>query len=208
MAFKMTASSGGDFTPAPAGNHLGVCTRVIDRGTHQPPFPDARPRREVAISWEIDERMEDGRPFLCTAYLNLSMNEKATLRHWLEAWRGRAFGESEDFNIANILGKSCLVTVTHTDQGKAKVAGIGALPKGMQPMAAKGELMAFDLDDPDWRIFDQLHERTQQEISSSPEYARARNAGRPQASAAQQHPAPADYDAGEGGDPFEEDISF
>ncbi len=67
-----------------------------------------------------------------------SMNEKANLRHHLEAWRGKTFTdeEAEAFDVSAILGKPCMLTVMHTQKdGKtyANIAGLGAIPKGINP---------------------------------------------------------------------------
>ena len=35
------------------------------------------------------------------------------------------------FDLVNILGKPCMVTVAHNEKGKAKVIGVSGLPKGV-----------------------------------------------------------------------------
>jgi len=131
-----------DFKPVPAGTHLAVCTMLIDVGL-QPGFENGPPQRKVYIGFEVPaERVEftdkngdkvEG-PSRIGRFYTASFNEKATLRHHLAAWRGRDFtpAELKGFDLFNILGKSCLINVTHkTTDTKvyANIQAIMALPK-------------------------------------------------------------------------------
>ena len=64
----------------------------------------------------VDELMEDGKPFIVQQRYTWSMSEKAKLRADLESWRGKAFEERDfgTFNIKNVLGKPCVLTIVHT----------------------------------------------------------------------------------------------
>ena len=116
----LPAPTESSFTPVPAGTHLGICFRVIDLGTQQTTFNgDTKTAHKVLISWEIpDEVMGDGRPFMISQSYTWSMHEKATLRKSLEAWRGVAFTDRDfgpgGFDIKNIIGKACTLSVVHT----------------------------------------------------------------------------------------------
>ena len=62
--------SGGDFTPAPEGTHIGRCVKVIDLGT-QPGsqmYPD--PKHKVMVAWELPSELHEYNgeqlPFLVT----------------------------------------------------------------------------------------------------------------------------------------------
>lgn len=148
------------FETCPAGNHLALCYAVIDLGMQERDWQgEVSVKRRVRISWELaEELMTDGRPFSASKEYTLSLNEKATLRHDLEGWRGRAFTEDElaGFDLANVLGKPCLVNVVHQQKRDgtgfyAKVIGITRIPKGMSitGIPKVNVPLWFSLDEPD-----------------------------------------------------------
>jgi hypothetical protein len=60
----------------------------------------------------------------------LSLHEKASLRKILQSWRGKAFTPEElkKFDVTTILGKPCLITVTHEPKdGGGVYANVGAV---------------------------------------------------------------------------------
>ena len=175
-------NDGGDFTPAPAGNQLSTSYAVIDLGTqHQDAFTwEGKPiaesnKPQILIMWEIPAELVeiDGKeqPAMISKFYNAFFSERASLRIHLEAWRGKAFSEEElcGFNIGNLLGKACMVNVIHND-GKAKVAGIAALPKGMSMPEQYNPSIMFDLENYDQAVFDNISEGIQNIIKRSPEW--------------------------------------
>ena len=140
-------TGGGDFTPCPAGVHIGVCYALLDLGTQNGEYKGEPTRKhEVYIGWEIPSEMveieRDGEkvevPMTVGKFYTLSLNKKANLRKHLDAWRGKDFTEKEleGFDLYSILGAACQVQVTHytkagADKESAKVDAIMALPKGM-----------------------------------------------------------------------------
>src|SRR5690606_20723228 len=119
-------TGGGEFKQAPTGNHVARCIRLIDLGTQHSEYQgQPNVRNQVLISWELcNELMEEGKPYIVSHFYTNSLNEKATMRAHLEAWRGRAFTEAEckGFDLNNVLGKPCMLTVIHAPNGKAKVS--------------------------------------------------------------------------------------
>lgn len=137
---------GGDFTPCPAGVHIGVCYTVLDLGTQVGEFKgDATRKHEVYVGWEIPAELvtieRDGKdvevPMTVGKFYTMSLNKKANLRKHLDAWRGKDFTEKEleGFDLFAVIGKACQIQVTHyvKADGKenAKVENIMALPKGV-----------------------------------------------------------------------------
>lgn len=133
---RMAKDSGESFPQAPTGTHIARCFRLIDLGTQHGEYQGMpNTRNQVLVSWELPtELMEDGKPFAVSQFYTNSLNEKATLRHHLEAWRGKQFSDDElnGFDLMNILGKGCMVTVTANEKGKAKVSAVSGLPKSVQ----------------------------------------------------------------------------
>ena len=185
MSWTMKATSGGDFESPPEGTHNAVCVGLIDKGTHRREFNgEAKMRRELMISWEIDEQRNDGKRFRVGSTYTLSFNEKAKLRQHLEAWRGKKMGDGEDFDLAAILGKPCMLTLAKNDRGYVNVVGVAGLPKGMAPIAPEDGVICFNLDSPDNAEFEKLSEKMQEYIAESPEYERWRKRSSAPAAAA------------------------
>lgn len=158
LTVKETGGNGG-FDPIPAGVHRAVCCGIIDLGTQYNKVYDKAQHR-VMIQFELpDERIEfekDGQkqegPRLMSKEYTASLGAKANLRKDLEAWRGRAFTKEEldGFDLANIMGKGCMLNVVHNENnGKtyANINGIMPLYKGMEPPQAEKQLsFSFDED--------------------------------------------------------------
>lgn len=172
-------TEGGNYDPCPAGNHLAVCYSVVDLGTQENNYQgDIKIQRKIKLSWEVpEERMSDGRPFSLSKTYTLSGHEKSTLRKHLDSWRGKRFSEEDfdKFDIKNLLGKGCMISVIHTDGDKvfANVDAIASLPKGMAAAEPENEIIYFSLDPSEFSMetFAKLHEKTQEKIQESPEWA-------------------------------------
>jgi len=135
--------------PAPAGLHQAVCAFVEDIGDED--FKnDGKWKRKVVICWELGELMDDGRPWMISQRYTASLNEKATLRHHLESWRGRPFTENEleAFDLETIRGVGCQLQIIHKvkESGgkKATILAIVPLPKGV------AALPIHNIDPPKW----------------------------------------------------------
>ena len=172
---------GADFKLAPQGTWPAVCTRIVDLGTqHNPRFDNYA--HKIMIVWELhdEECMTDGddpKPMTIAGFYTWSMSTKANLRKMLEAWRGKAFSEADfgKFDIANLLGKACLVQVTHNKDGDktyTNVTSVMKLPKGIKTPTAEGEtqLLWLNADIFDQELFDRLSDKMQDKIKKSPEY--------------------------------------
>jgi hypothetical protein len=171
---------GGDFTPVPEGTHFAVCDMVVDLGKQRTTYMgDTTIKHQVYIRWQIPaERTEwtDGDgvkhegPMVIGKTYTASLNEKANLRKDLQAWRGKAFSEDElmKFDIANLLGASATITVTHKPREGggvyANVSSIGGLPKGSAKIAAEGKTIMFGEDDQD--SFDDLPKWLREKIDA------------------------------------------
>lgn len=173
---------GGDFKRCPPGTHIAVCNLVADLGLQQTGFG---PKHKVYIRFELPhERTEyerDGQklegPMTIGANFTVSLSRKATLRGMLESWRGRQFNkeELEGFDLVNVLGAPCQVSVVHETGNNgdmyANIKAIVPLPKGMQRPKAENPLLKYSPDDeadyerlPDW-----IKEKIRSQLSSTPE---------------------------------------
>lgn len=132
-----------EFTPAPEGLHQAVCCDVVDLGLVQTPWGE---KSQVEIRWQLDGEDETReRRYMVSKRYTLSLNEKATLRQHLEAWRGRKFTpkELEGFDLEVLLGVNGQVQVVHvlTEKGNifANVQAVVPLGKGMTKMRPSEE---------------------------------------------------------------------
>ena len=174
---------GGNFTPAPAGNHVARCYSIIDLGTqHSDQFTwegstiPATDRPQILIMWELPNSLVDvegeQQPAVTSHFYNMYFNDKARLRKDLESWRGRQFTQDElrGFDISNVIGHPCMLNVTHNDKGKAKITSVAAMPQGLAAPEQINESLMFTLDNYNKETFDKISEGIQNIIKRSPEW--------------------------------------
>lgn len=168
----------GDFRSVDAGTYPARCIRLIDIGTQHGEYQGTETvRKQVIIAWELPSELITagdfiGQPYTVSRFYTASLSKKAALRKDLESWRGRAFSEDElsGFNLRNILDKCCLLSVIHNEQGRAKVGGVMALPKGMAVPERVNSLVCFDMSDYDNEQFSKLSEGIRGLIQQSDEW--------------------------------------
>jgi hypothetical protein len=142
---KFAAKASKDFETAPAGNHVAICTGIVDLGI-QPGsgmYPD--PKHQVYLRFELPTEsvtyQKDGKdvtgPMSVGRTFTASMSEKANLRKLVESWFGKKFQSDDaaaDFDLKTLLGRKCLLNIQHTEKGGKTYANINAatpIPKGM-----------------------------------------------------------------------------
>ena len=188
MALTASDTGGGNFKRVPAGAHIARCFSLIDCGTQTTNGQyGVTTNRKIRLAWEIfgeDENNEplvieyngEVKPMTINKTYTLSLGEKASLRKDLSALRGRDFTEEElkGFDLKTIVGAYCMINVTVTESGGktySNVAGISPLHKSMTKPAAVHQNQIFDLDDIDLFLFESFHEKLQDYIKQSPEWA-------------------------------------
>ena len=178
---KFQASSGEGFKSPDAGLYVGVCTKIIDIGTHDGLYG---PKHQVVIFWELSEEMDDGRPFQVNKWYNFTLgspDKPSNLRKDLVAWRGKQFTPEEEngFEAKNILGKCCTINmVLHKDGSKTGVGTVTGLMKGQAAIKPVDKPVIFSIDEWDQAVFDGLTDFWKKQIMTSEEYAH-RNHGEP-----------------------------
>lgn len=173
-------SGNSEFKQPSAGTHVARCFRMIDLGTQHGEYQgQPNVRNQVLITWELpNELMDDGKPFIVSHFYTNSLNEKATLRAHLESWRGAQFTEAEakKFDLMNILGKPCMLTIVANEKGKAKVASVSAMPRGMSAPEQVNPSSVFWIEEWDQAAFDAMPKGIREIIEKSDEY-KARSKG-------------------------------
>ena len=166
---------------APQGNHVAVCYKMIELGTITETFKsESVTRHRVIIGWELsNELMEfDGveKPIVVSKEFTLSMNEKATLRKFLESWRGQEFTEEQakSFDITKLMGVPCMVNLIHVTSGSGNqyesITSVTPLPKGMEKPTQINPTFEFSLGEFDQEKFDTFPDFIKDKITSSVEY--------------------------------------
>lgn len=167
----------GNFEMPPSGPIAARCSKLIDLGTQESTYEgETKHQRKLLLSWELAEVRTDGAPFVISRRFGLSLHEKAALRGFLQAWRGRPFTAEElaGFDLRRLLAAPCLLNVMHTQRnGKdyANIASISPLPKGMTAPELSAPGVVFDIDAPDApSVIETLSEGLQETIAASPEW--------------------------------------
>jgi hypothetical protein len=192
MGFIASDSGGGSFKRVPQGVFVGRCYSLVDLGTqHTSGQYGDKFQHKIKISWELFGEEEDGTPLtidvdgalmpltISKSY-TVSLHEKSSLRRDLAAWRGKDFtdDEAQAFDVSKLIGAYCMINVTEsTTNGKtySNVAGITPLPgalKNAKPEPVHANVK-FDLDAPDMKVFATFHDKLQEAIKRSPEWAKS-----------------------------------
>jgi hypothetical protein len=123
---------------------------VVDLGEVEVTFQGKTQRKhKVAIVWQLDEEMADGRPFLVRRRFTCSLHPKSALRQILEAWRGRAFSDQElaGFDLETLIGVGAIVSLIHeTRDGTtySNVSTVMKLAKGMTSTSVRDYVRVCD----------------------------------------------------------------
>lgn len=193
MGFIAKDSGGeGNFKKVPPGVYVARCYSLIDMGTQTTEGQyGTKDQHKIRIGFEIFGDDDEGNsltidmdgksmPLTINKTYTLSLHEKSGLRKDLAAWRGRDFTEEEAraFDVSKLLGVYCMVNVTTSENnGKTytNIAGLTPLPQALKNAKPAGvhEVVMFDLDAPNWEVFQGFHEKLQESIKKSPEFAMA-----------------------------------
>jgi len=125
--------------------HQGVCVDVIDYGLITVEYQGRKKQQhKIGVVWQVEAKMDDGRPFTVRKRYTLTLDERGTLRKDLQSWRGVPFTDEElkGFDVEKLIGANCLLNVTHaTRDGKtyANVDAIMPLHKGMPKLAPSAD---------------------------------------------------------------------
>ncbi len=224
MTKMKISSSGGSFQDPELGTFAGCCVRIIDLGTQTNEFEGKKTtKRQLMLGWELhgdsvdsdasgymtgdDGRPDPNRPFLVSAFLTASFHPEATLRKYMESWRGVPFTEeqiheyeNEGFDWSVMLGKPCMVNMGPNKNGKIRVRTVSRLQKNIERPVPVNPLTVFMLDEFDLNVFNSLPEGIRNMIATSPEY---RAATHPMGSDLKGSPVKISDDV-----PFDDDIPF
>lgn len=198
MAGKIIAKDNGggaDFEVPEAGNYLARCFQMVEVG-HILAFKDDKKKtHKVILGFELPTLMaefkagEGEKPYYVNKEMTLSLNKKASMRKFLEDWRGKPLTEEEasEFELTVLVGAPCWLNIKHR-QGKGDkadrtyldIAGIAPLKKSeratMPAQVNKSQVLAYDAFD--WNLLGTLPNYIQDKIKSADEYNAMVGAGK------------------------------
>lgn len=184
---SITAKSEGTgraYEPVPAGTYIARCISMVHIGTIMDSYQgESKLMNKVRVTWELPTEQKvfseelGEQPYVLGKEFNLSLNEKATLRKFLESWRGKPFTDQEAkaFDITVLLDKPCMLNVIHKTSkasGKtyAEIASVSPMMKGIQCPLRINDLFQFSYEPfEEWR-FNELPEWLREKVKTSLEY--------------------------------------
>lgn len=113
------------------GTHLCALSGLAFLGRHLNAYSN-KEQELVGLAWETQESDADGRPLVVLETLNYSLYERSKLYGRLVALMGGQ-EPAPGFDFRHLLGRSALLTLTHTYKGEktyANVTAAGPLPRG------------------------------------------------------------------------------
>jgi hypothetical protein len=141
----LTLKEGTAFKLVPAGQYNAVCVDVVDLGIVKTTWQgNEREVHKCRIVFELDAvDRESGKRLTIGAYHTASLGEKANLRKFLEAWRGRPFTAEElkGFDTEVLIGVGALIQVVHATKGDKTYDNINSImvpPRSMKWLEPSG----------------------------------------------------------------------
>lgn len=177
MAIVARESGGGERKLIPADSHRAVCDMIVDLGMQ--PSELYGPKHQVYIRWclpdeqieytDKDDNQKKG-PMVTGGFYTVSLHEKSKLRPMLESWRGQAFTEAElaGFDINDVAGKACLLSVIHKEKGgkmRDVISAVSKLPKGIDTPKLPADQPPMIYDDDHQHNFNNLPEWLQKTVN-------------------------------------------
>jgi hypothetical protein len=180
---KATNKGGSNYEPIAAGTYAARCYQMIHIGTSEENIlGQVKKLNKVRITWELPTetkvfKEENGeQPHVISKEFTLSMNEKATLRKFLEGWRGKSFTEkeAESFDITVLLGKPCMLSIIHKQAKNgntyAEISSVSSVPKGMNVPDQINPLKELNYDKFDWELFETLPDFIKDKMKQTDEF--------------------------------------
>lgn len=166
-----------EYEVAPEGTQAAICYGVVLMGTMKTSFGD---KKKIRLIFELhgDQMMKDGRPFSVSQDFTFSSNEKASLRNFIESWRGKKYTTPElkelgGLPISKLIGQPALLSISHTpnDDGVwVNIASIMRLPKGMPEPEIVNTKVVYNVDNHDEDEFKKLGKKLQERIQGTNEW--------------------------------------
>lgn len=166
----------------PEGSYDAICYGVVELGTHTRVSKfGTKTNPEIMLMFEIPELEmtyeKDGKEVTAPRVINQKFNQfmadKANLRKFLEAWRGKSFTdeEVETFSVDNVLGKGITLAIEHSQDGKyANIKSVAPLHKSVKLGKPYNPIINFGISDIHSEAFNDLYDWLKKIIMDSEEF--------------------------------------
>jgi hypothetical protein len=120
-------------------------------------------------------KTDDGKPLIVSKRYTVSLGDQARLRQDLESWSNKKMSpeERKKFDLKDLLGKFCMVNITHSEDGKyANISGISPVPSALRNVQPQGvnPTLHFWLNEFDQAKYDALPKYYKEKIAESSEW--------------------------------------
>ena len=173
-----------EFKIAPVGLHMARLFKFVDLGHQAIEWAGTtKIMHKVDLVWELhgdDEdgnplTTDDGKPLIVTKRYTVSLGDQARLRQDLESWSNKKMTteDRKNFDLKNLLGKFCMVNITHSEDGKfANISGISPVPSALRNSQPEGinQTKSFWLQDYKQEEYDELSKYYKDKIAESSEW--------------------------------------
>lgn len=169
-------------TLVPAGTNIARVIGLIYIGTIESEWQGKKKELyKVRISWELPTKThvfkegEAARPFTISKEFTFSMGPKSNLRPFVEGIIGTSLTDEEayGFDLNNLLGQACLLSVAHEDGKEGKFAVVKSATQLMDGITCPAQVnpsKVLDYANWDQSYFDSLPDFIKKKIEGSKEY--------------------------------------
>jgi len=180
-----------DYPVVSSGTHVATVYKFMNLGTRFQEYQGVLkeyPDTLITLTFETDEeheftyKNEDGtedkvmKPLVISKEFTLSMGVKSNLRPFVEGIIGTKLTDEEAgaFDLEDLLGRACLITVVHKTSAKgsvyANITGASPLMKNMQAPVLVNQTVIFDVNTATKEEIDALPKFLQDKVIISDEY--------------------------------------
>ena len=184
MPIIASSSGAGHQELIPEGLHIARCYAMVQIGTIDDEYKgQKRKSNKVRISWELPNEMrvfdqsKGEQPMSIHKEFTNSLGELASLRAFLNSWRGKALTEDEckGFDLEKLLSAPCSLNVIHEvskNSGKkyAVIASISPMMKGLVCPPQCNDTFTFTPNEFDQKKFEMLPEWLRDRVKTSYEF--------------------------------------
>lgn len=148
----MIVKAGATYKLPSPGSIQGVLAEVVDLGDVTTEYQgNKRVRQMCQLTFEINEMVERDdheQRMIVSRRFTASLHEQASLRAFLEGWRGKTFTDEEltGFDLDNIVGTNAILSLVHsTSKGKTycNIDSAAALLRGMDKMTVSADYLPY-----------------------------------------------------------------
>ena len=162
------------------GNYIATIYRIIYIGTVKGEWMGTPTESfKVDITWELNDEMkvwkegEEAKPVVLSKQYTLSMGSKASLRPIVEGVvGGMTDAEAANFDIDELLGKTCLLSITHVKKDDKTYVNVqtSKLMKSMIPPTPFNQQKILSYQDWDDNFYQSLPDWLKGKMAETPEY--------------------------------------